>query len=77
MFNETPVVSSTPWALLLLIGICTTEQEQQHQNTAAAAAGTAPAAASLAKGPKEIEAQILCTGKLQGCSVSHRSQCLG
>lgn len=29
MFNETPVVSSTRWALSRLIGICTAEQERQ------------------------------------------------
>lgn len=28
MFNETPVVSSTRWALPRLIGICTAEQER-------------------------------------------------
>lgn len=33
MFNETPVVSSTRWALSRLIGICTAEQEQQHTGT--------------------------------------------
>lgn len=82
MFNETPVVSSTRWALLCLIGICTMEQEQQHWNTAATAAtaaGTAPAGASLAtaKGPREKEAGTPCTGKPQGCSMSHRSQCFG
>lgn len=39
MFNETPVVSSTRWALSRLIGICTAEQErhsaemQQHAGT--------------------------------------------
>lgn len=32
MFNETPVVSSTRWALLRLIGICTVEQEQQQHS---------------------------------------------
>lgn len=106
MFNETPVVSSTRWALLRLIGICTTEQEQeqQHRNTAAAAAaaGTALAGGSLAtaKDPRETEGRThkehpssckgclmlgpglhstarACTGKLQGCSMSHRSWCLG
>lgn len=73
MFNETPVVSSTRWALSCLIGICTAEQEQQHAETrqpVGTRLHTTPDSGSTAawKGPSVKEGRIhwVCAPNCKG-----------